>query len=170
MRHTFIIFTLACFLFSGAIAGQAHSEELTAEKKNAIKELLTITGATKMGAMYANAFTQQMTAILKKTKPDIDPRAFDLVQEEVEALIHEEFVVKESLLPLLYGIYHKHLTLEETRGLIRFYKTPLGKKTISVLPKMTQESMQAGQIWGKSLAPKIQQRVMDRFKKEGINL
>ena len=145
-----------------------YCDELTLEKKTAIKELLAITGATQIGELFSNAFTQQMTQVLKKSKPDIDPKAFDIIDEEVKALIHEELVVNESLHPFMYPIYHKYLTLEETNGLIRFYKTPLGRKAISVMPKMTQEGMKAGQAWGHSIGQKFQQRILDRFKKEGI--
>ena len=70
----------------------------------------------------------------------------------------------------MYPIYHKYLTLEEIEGLIQFYKTPLGRKAISVMPKMTQEGMIAGQEWGQSIGPKFQQKVLDRFKKEGIKI
>ena len=87
---------------------------------------------------------------------------------EVNSLIHEELKQKESLHPYMYPIYHKYLTLEETKGLIKFYETPLGKKVISVMPKMTQEGMQAGQIWGQFISEKLQKRVRERLKKEGI--
>jgi hypothetical protein len=147
-----------------------YCDELTLEKKEAIKELLIVTGATQMGELFWNAFSQQMIQVLKNSKPDIDPKAFDIVNEEVKVLMHEELVVKESLNPFMYPIYHKYLTLEETNGLIRFYKTPLGRKTISVMPKMTQEGMKAGQAWGQSIGVKLQQRVLDRFKKEGIKI
>jgi hypothetical protein len=139
----------------------SYGDELNFEKKAAIKELLEVTGAMQMGEVFANAFSQQMTQVLKKSKPDIN-------NEEVNALIHEELVVKESFYPYMYPVYHKYLTLDETRGLIRFYRTPLGKKAISVMPKMTQEGMNAGQAWGQSIAPKLQQRVSERFKREGI--
>ena len=76
----------------------------------------------------------------------------------------------ESFLPFIYPVYHKYLTLEEIKGLVRFYKTPLGRKTISVMPRMTQECMKAGQVWGQSFGAKLDQRVFDRFKKEGIRI
>ena len=166
MRILVLAITLCYFLAPSL----GYCDELTLEKKVAIKELLQVTGAIQMGELFGNAFAQQMTQVLKKSKPDIDPKAFDIIKEEVEALMHEELIVKGSLLPFMYPIYHKYLTLEETNGLIRFYKTPLGRKTISVMPKMTQEGMKAGQAWGQSIGPKFQQRVLDRFKKEGIKI
>jgi hypothetical protein len=166
MRKLILALTLCCFL----VPSLSYCDELTLEKKAAIKELLQVTDATKMGEIFGNLFAQQMTKVLKQSKPDIDPKAFDIIKEEAESLMHEELVVKESLFPFMYPIYHKYLTLEETNGLIRFYKTPLGRKAISVMPKMTQEGMIAGQEWGQSIGAKFQQRVLDRFKKEGINI
>ena len=166
MRKLILAFTLCYSL----LPSLSYSDELTLEKKAAIKELLQVTGATQMGELFGNLLIQQMTQVLKKTKPDIDPKAFEIIREEAESLMTEEFVVKESLLPFMYPIYHKYLTLEEIEGLIQFYKTPLGRKAISVMPKMTQEGMIAGQEWGQSIGPKFQQKVLDRFKKEGIKI
>ena len=152
------------------LASQLFAEELTAEKKLALKELMEITGAAKMGEMFGAMFVQQMTAALKQRDPDIDPRAYTVLDEEITKLMHEEFVEKESLQKLMYPIYHKYLSLAETRELIRFYKTPVGKKAISVMPLMAQEGMQAGQVWGQSLEPEIERRIAARFEKEGITL
>ena len=166
MRLLMLTITL-CYCITPSLG---YCDELTLEKKEAIKELLIVTGATQMGELFGNAISQQMIQVLKNSKPDIDPKALDIVNEEIKVLMHEELVVKESLNPFMYPIYHKYLTLEETNGLIRFYKTPLGRKTISVMPKMTQEGMKAGQAWGQSIGVKLQQRVLDRFKKEGIKI
>jgi hypothetical protein len=149
---------------------QLFAEELTAEKKQALKELMEITGAAKMGEMFGAVFVQQMTAFLKQSNPDIDPKAYTIVDEEITKLMHEEFVEKESLQELIYPIYHNYLSLAETRELIRFYKTPVGMKAISVMPQMAQEGMQAGQVWGQTLGPEIERRITARFEKEGITL
>ena len=39
--------------------------------------------------------------------------------------------------------------------MIEFYQTPLGKKLVSTLPQIMQESMQVGQSWGKEVGDKI---------------
>lgn len=158
---------LLCFLWA---PGPGQCDELTAEKKAAIRELLQVTGALEMGELFGSAFSQQMIQVLRQSKPDIDPKAFDIVKEEADILIHEELVVKESLHPFMFPVYHKFLTLEETRGLIEFYKTPLGQKAVAVMPQMTQEGMRAGQQWGQSIAHKLERRIAERFEKEGLRL
>jgi hypothetical protein len=142
--------------------------ELTATKKAAIKELMDITGSAQIGQLFANAFVQQMTNVLKSTNPDIPPKALIIIGEEVNAVIQEEMTEKESFYELIYPIYHKYLTIEDINELITFYKTPVGKKVITVMPQLTQESMHAGQVWGQSLGPIIQKRLAKRFEEEGI--
>ena len=166
MKKLIVALTLCCFL----VPGLSYGDELTVEKKAAIKELLQVTGAAKMGEIFGNLFAQQITQVLKQSQPDIDPKAFDIIKEEAESLIREELSVKESLFPFMVPVYHKYLTLEETKGLIQFYKTPLGQKAISVMPKMTQDGMKAGQEWGQSIAPRFQQKILDRLEKEGITI
>ena len=84
--------------------------------------------------------------------------------------MHEETGEKGFFQQLIYPIYNKYVTLEEIRELIRFYKTPVGKKWISIVPNMLQESMQVSQAWAQSLGPEIQKRVFTRFEKEGIKI
>ena len=75
-----------------------------------------------------------------------------------------------GLLKTFFSLYDKYFSLEEIQELLNFYKTEIGKKTIEVLPLLTQESLQAGQVWGAALAPKIAQRIRTRLVKEGIKI
>lgn len=152
------------------LVNPAFGEELSQEKKDVIKELMEISGVAKIGEMFSKAFVQQMTAVLQKTNPNITPKAFTILEEEVNAVMREEMIEKDTFYELIYPIYHKYLTLADIRKLIAFYKTPVGKKVVTVMPQLTQESMLAGQSWGQSLGPVIQQRIKERFEKEGISL
>ncbi len=144
--------------------------DIGAEKKELIDQLLVQTGqsAISVGKQFSDAFIQQMIIVLKQANPNIDARAFDIVNEEVTALINEEIVLKGALSEAIYPIYSKYFSAEELREMIAFNNTELGKKMIKVMPIITQEGMQAGQALGQSLAPKIQERIVARFEKEGI--
>jgi uncharacterized protein len=67
-------------------------------------------------------------------------------------------------------MYDKYFTHDDIKGLLSFYQTELGKKTIKVLPQIVQSSLKAGQLWGQAIAPLIQERIIKRFKEEGIDL
>lgn len=151
-----------------SLSALALSEELTAAKKAAIRELMDITGSVQIGEMFAAAFLQQMTLAMKNMNPEIPPRAFTILEEEINAVIREEMLEKDSLYDLIYPVYHKYLTLEDTRALLAFYNTPVGRKTIRVMPQLTREAMLAGQSWGQSLDDLLRQRLAQRLEKEGI--
>ena len=157
----------ACLLLVST-AGLA--EELDQAKKDAIDELLVVTGASKMGELFGNAFVKQMTQALKQTNPDVDPRAYEILETETMAVIREEMINNNALNNISYPIYHKHLSLSDIKALIEFYKSPVGKKVISVMPLITQEAMQGGTQLAQSIGPKLEQRLNERFKQEGIDL
>ena len=148
----------------------SHAADISAEKRELIDQLLVQVGqsAVTVGKQFSDAFIQQMTIVLKQSNPNIDPKAYVIINEEITSLIDEVFIVKGALSEIMYPIYNEHFTVEELREMIAFNNTELGKKIIKVMPIISQEGMQAGQKLGESLAPKIQERIAARFEKEGI--
>ena len=67
-------------------------------------------------------------------------------------------------------LYDKYFTLAEIQQLLDFYETDIGKKTIEVMPQLTQESIIIGQQWGESIGPIIGQRITRRLAEEGIEI
>ncbi|MEJ2641241.1 MAG: DUF2059 domain-containing protein [Desulfosarcinaceae bacterium] len=170
MKKTITVLILSAILSIILAANALAASEISKEKKALIDTLLAQTGqsAIAIGKQFSNLFIQQMTAILEKSKPDIDPKAFDILEEEINAVIHEEIVVNGALSEMMYPIYDKHFTNAELKKMIELNKTEFGKKMIRVMPLITQESMQAGQQFGQGLGPKIKKRLTDRFREEGI--
>jgi uncharacterized protein len=166
MRKTFLIITLL-FFFSGSIA---IAGDITPEKKADIEKLMNITGALKIGKQMSNAVVNNMTSALKASRPDIPDRMYKILAEEINNIIEEQMFAKGGYIETTVLIYDKYFTHDDIKGLLSFYRTKLGKKTIQVLPQIVQSSMKAGQLWGQALGPLIQERVTKRFKEEGIDL
>lgn len=160
-----IVFTL--FI---SFAGFSQAQEVSASKKKLIDELIVLSGSDKMGEMFSGVFIQQMTRALKIAKPDVNPKAFDIVREEVNQVIHEEITDKNALNLLSYPLYDQYFTDEDLTAIILFYKSDVGKKVLTLMPKITLEGIELGKTWGKSIAPIIQQRVFTRLQEEGIVL
>ena len=57
----------------------------------------------------------------------------------------------------------------EVKGLIAFYGTPLGKKSIQVMPALMNECLKAGQEWGQGIIPNLMPRLEARLKQEGFS-
>jgi len=61
-----------------------------------------------------------------------------------------------GMIDRLTPVYAKHLTHDDIKQLLVFYRTDLGKKIINRMPVVTSESMAVGQQWGAGLAPDFQ--------------
>lgn len=145
-------------------------ETLTKQKRADIELLLQKTGALKIGQQMANAFVQQMTLAVKNARPDIPENMFQIIREEVNAILSEGIKGDGGLFELMVQLNHKHYTHEDIKGLLAFYNSELGEKVIRITPVLSQEGMTLGQAWGRALAPKIQQRILKRFKEKGFDL
>jgi hypothetical protein len=89
------------------------------------------------------------------------------VPEEVNAVFTEALpALRELVIPL----YDRHFSLDELRGLNAFYSSPLGRKTIAVMPALLNDSMALGARWGRELGPRIAERLRARFKDENLKI
>jgi hypothetical protein len=49
-------------------------------------------------------------------------------------------------------IYQRHFSATDIEGLLKFYRSPLGRKVITEMPATMAEGMQLGQEWGRQRA------------------
>ncbi|NNE38107.1 MAG: DUF2059 domain-containing protein [Gammaproteobacteria bacterium] len=166
MKYCHILLLSLIFSLPSPILAQ----DLTDEKKGLIDELLLLTGAADLGQIFSRIYIAEMTNFLRQAQPDADPRIFTILENEVNSVISDEVGNKQIINELSYPIYHKYLTSEDISELIVFYQSDLGIKTLSVMPDISREATLAGQEWGRSLGPQIQQRIMMRFQEEGIEI
>jgi N-glycosylase/DNA lyase len=116
-----------------------------------IKELLEVTGSGKLGVQAV----QNMIASYRQNLPSVPEEFWNEFMKEVNT---------EVLTTMVIPIYDKYYSLEELNAIIAFYKTPIGKKVIATLPQIMQESMQAGQSWGKEVGEKA----FNKLKEQGF--
>jgi len=145
------------------------SSEVSQEKRDAIIQLMEITGAADMGKQMAELMSQQMAQGLRQARPDIPPRAFEISTEVAMSIVTEE-LDSGRFQNMIVPLYDKYFTMDEIQELLAFYRTEIGAKTIAVMPQLTQESIQVGQVWGSSIGPKIVQQVNMRLAAEGIEI
>ena len=60
---------------------------------------------------------------------------------------------------MIVPVYERHFTRKDIQGLIAFYQSPVGRKFVSVQPKLVAESMQIGQRWGQKVAQKVMREI-----------
>jgi uncharacterized protein len=122
------------------LGGAVRAEET--QKQKDIRKLLKITGSGELGTQVMG----QMIGNMKKAMPQVPEKFWADFMREVHT---------DELVDLIVPVYDRNLTHDDVKELIRFYESPTGKKFVSVLPKITQESMVVGEKWGRELAMKV---------------
>lgn len=133
------------FLIGFTLLGFSQDSSKTAS----IKTLLEVTGSGKLGVQVV----QNMLASYKQSLPNVPQDFWDNLIKELKP---------EVLIEMIIPIYDKYYTADEIKKLIEFYQTPLGKKLISVMPQIMQESMQTGQAWGEEVGKKVYKNLTEK--------
>jgi len=121
--------------------------------KSSLTKLIQVSGSE---AAYKGVLNQ-MVSMFKQQQSNVPKEFWD------EFTIEVNKNAIDQLVNLVLPIYQKHLTEADLLGVIAFYETPTGKKFAEKTPLITQESMLAGQEWGKQIG----QKVVDRLKEKG---
>ncbi len=123
----------------GAASAQAGSS-LDPTKESDIRSLMELVGARDMVQDGANNAIEQSREKLIATVPNNDKgQAF---VSAFAASYQKKFDV-DQITDQLVGIYDKHFTDEEIKGLLQFYGSPLGQKVAAEMPKINREATAA---------------------------
>ncbi|MBR0871751.1 DUF2059 domain-containing protein [Bradyrhizobium tropiciagri] len=118
-------------------------------------------------------FKALMPAIMKSFKPAIVQGRND-VEHDYDALtpvLLDSFQARFSELSEAIAIvYANNFSPDDLRGLITFYKSPVGQKLLEKTPAVTQQSLLAGQKFGQSVAVELRQRIIEELRKKGHNI
>lgn len=135
---------------SSPVLAQSRQGNQNLDKINSIKELITITGTKNLTQQILN---QSITS-MRSQFPQVPQVFWDEFSAGLTA---------DQLINRLIPIYDKYLTDEDIKQLIAFYRTPVGKKIISVSPQIASDSLNIGQQYGKEVA----QRAIQKLQEQG---
>jgi hypothetical protein len=127
------------------------ADELTA----GIRKVLQLTGALNLGLELAMSLRN--TSENDLLPPEFYDRLFFEFTKGESRILFENLVIK---------VYRKHFILEDNNMLIYFYESETGKKMLSALPKIMEESQKIGTEFGRITGLKIYK---DLIKEGKIN-
>ena len=119
-----------------------------------VGEFLRINGSTSAFAMASEHFLLQYRNV-NSNIPDDQWNDFRMhyIDREIAAL-HL----------LLIPLYKRYFTHEEIKALIKFYRSPLGKKVTGTIDPIARESMTVATEWANGL----EERIAESFKQFGL--
>lgn len=118
-------------------------------KRAEIRKLIELTGAANVSADAL----RQVIAPIRAGFPQVPDEFWDTFIKEVHP---------DELIDLVVPIYDRYYTRDDIRDLTRFYESPVGRKTIEVLPKLSAEAINAGQEWGRGVADRAMRKLQEK--------
>lgn len=144
-----ILLSLMLCLIVG-LASQA--QDADKEYQAAMVKMLEV--SKSMDAMEQLA--PQIIAMIKQQAPEA-PQAFWDDLEKTMMTMYDQ-IIKEMI-----PVYHKFLTLQDIKGIIQFYETPVGQKLAESNTKIAMETMPIAQ----KIAMETMQKMMATAKEKG---
>src|SRR5580700_6354539 len=118
------------------IAASAPTPSIDPVKETDIRSLMELLGARDLVQDGENTAVEQAREKLLATVPNNDKgQAF---VNTFAAVYQKKFDV-DQVTEQLVGIYDKHYTEDEIKGLLQFYGSPLGQKVAAENPKISRE-------------------------------
>ena len=133
------------------------SSSIDRQKEARIRELMDVTGAKNLGQQLIEAGMEQFRSSVQDSQPN-NPRAKQFVDAFVARF--QKHFDPNSLNEQIIPIYDKYLTTDDLKGLLEYYRSPLGQRMLKTLPELTRESQAAGFALGQKAA----QETMEELK------
>lgn len=162
----------AAILLASITSATAETTAISEEKEVIIRKMMDQTGYTgaAAGKQIAEVFIVEVSQALKTGNSKIDPKAIQILGEEVKTITSNEALVYEPMVQKLIPVYAELFTIEELKQITEFYDSPAGKKFITELPTLSQAGMEASQEVSFELLPILIDRVRTRYEEEGIRM
>ncbi|MBX9587931.1 MAG: DUF2059 domain-containing protein [Hyphomonadaceae bacterium] len=132
----------------------------------AAKQMMVVAGAASQFDQVMPLIAEQMSQSFAKVAPDKANEIADVFRQLVPRFIDRKGV----LLDQIAALYAAELTLDELKGIIAFYKSPIGAKFAAVQPGIMRQSMTLGQRWGQQIGTELAEEARKELKKRGIDL
>jgi len=124
----------------------------TASHNAAAERFLTLAHADKLGTPVYMQVQQMFAQRFQQTKaPESKKSVLDSYQAKANAAL-DNAIGWNKIKPKMVDLYTATFTEQELKDLVKFYESPLGKKVLSEMPKVTQQSAQLTQ---QSLEPAV---------------
>ena len=166
---------LAASAFLGLILGNpqtaAAEDKIAPSYREAMVEFLTIQDAARViEDQMTYAIAQQTLGSIAASGIEITEPMQNIVIDVARTSLGSRFGDVDFLAELYAPIYSEHYSEAELRELTAFWRSPIGKKTIAAMPKLTEGSSLVLQEASMAFVPEFQAAVDKQLGEAGIVL
>lgn len=147
------VLVASCVLASGAAFAQAPAGDAAAMKA-AATELMEAMQFKQSVAQMSTSMSQSVPQMIERMVGN-NPKLSAAEQAEAKKIaiaesdkaakalteIYKDPEVVKGMEEMMTSAYSRNFTLDEMKAMTAFYKTPAGKKAVTVMPQIVQESL-----------------------------
>lgn len=130
------------------------------------KEIIDMKGATHTFDPLVNGVIEYHRNLLIQTNPNISRAIEQVAAKMITDLSGRRVELQQSLA----RTYASYFTEQELKDALAFYKTPLGKKLITLEPKAMEETMGAADAWSRKFAEEVVEKMRGELRRLGHNV
>jgi len=127
------------------------------------REIIEASGAARAFEPIIPTIVQQTYAQLVQQNPDLQKSLLEVAQA-----MGPEFLKRQpEVVEIMTQTYASHFTEAELKDLVTFYRSPTGKKLVTELPQVLEESFAKAREWGNKIQEQVTARIREEMGKRG---
>lgn len=166
-RPSVLLLALLGWLFAACASLPAHADDQPSSEAISLAREVVVT------TRFADQFKALVPAMLASLKPSIVQGRAEVARDydAMVPVLTKGFEARlGELIDAVTLIYAKTFTPDEMRSLLAFYRTPTGAKLLDKSPSLTQQTMAAGQAFGRAVGSELQKQMVEELRKKGHNI
>jgi hypothetical protein len=127
------------------------------------REVVLASGATRSFEGVIPSILQQSLSVFVQQNPDLQKE----LTESTKAIAPGLEKRASEIVDIIASVYATRFTQAELKELLTFYQSAVGKKFVTLLPNVLEESFVKTQEWGGKLSEQVVQQLRAEMKKRG---
>jgi hypothetical protein len=160
---------IAAALFIAGVSS-AEAQHIPAPKLELIKQATT---AMNLDQRIRGLVAQRVEADvedLRLRNPALSDSLAGVARAVIRSVYDEHLHGRDGLMSKVYAVLDRRLTEDDLKFAVNFKNSDQGKRYREVVPRVVQESLEAGRLWSERLEPEINRRLEDRLRGTKLNL
>jgi hypothetical protein len=127
------------------------------------REVVLASGATRSFDGVIPSILQQSLSVFVQQNPDLQKDLTEATKTIAPGLEKRA----TEIIDIIAGVYATRFTQTELKELLNFYTSTVGKKFVTLLPSVLEESFVKTQEWGGKLSEEVVQQLRTEMKQRG---
>lgn len=136
------------------------------EADEAYLDLVDAMKITSTFGPLVGSIQQVISPLVRQANPHLTDNQHAMIDEAISQAMKDEL---PKLVVMMAPIYKAAFTPAEMHELAAFYRTPVGEKTIAIMPQLFQQGAAIGQQWAQQMTPQVLEQVKKRMREQGID-